>query len=188
MKEGMFMNNDLIPGFDAESVQGLEIGLDRPAGHGDLMVLRLNGMIDNNNSVKFQKKILKIIENGYTNLIFNCTGLNYASSTGIASFSVLNKSVKDKGGDIALVDIQPKVLEVFQLLGFTAFFRVTPTVPDAIAFFGAKNKSPEGKAFPKIFPCVSCGKKLKVEKPGRFKCSGCGGILIVDDKGAVSPA
>jgi tRNA(Ile2) C34 agmatinyltransferase TiaS len=42
--------------------------------------------------------------------------------------------------------------------------------------------------FPLIFQCPHCGKKLKTAKPGKFRCSGCKGIIAVDDIGKVGTA
>ncbi|MDX9958981.1 MAG: anti-sigma F factor antagonist, partial [Spirochaetia bacterium] len=40
-------------------------------------------------------------------------------------------------------------------------------------------------AFPKIFSCPICNKKLKAAKPGRFRCSECKTILAIDNSGQV---
>ena len=60
----------------------------------------LNGYIDTYNSVYFQKQIGKVVATGFVNLIFNCSNLNYVSSTGIGSFTSFLKLVKAKNGDI----------------------------------------------------------------------------------------
>ena len=73
-------------------------------------------------------------------LIFNCGGLNYVSSTGIGSFTAFLKAVKPRGGDIVLLEIQPKVYEVFQLLGFSQFFNIKDNLEEATAFFQAGDK------------------------------------------------
>ena len=111
-------NNSIIVGFDNEKDDSLSIKLRPAEGIKNGLFVYLNGYIDTYNSSFFQKKITQIIEKGYINLIFNCSSLNYVSSTGIGSFTVFLKMVKPKAGDIVLLEIQPKVYEVFQLLGF----------------------------------------------------------------------
>jgi anti-anti-sigma factor len=147
----------------------------------------LNGYIDTYNSNFFQKRIAKVVEAGYVNLIFNCAALNYVSSTGIGSFTSFLKMVKPKGGDIVLLEIQPKVYEVFQLLGFSQFFNIKDDAEDALNFFGRDTSSsnPTSEVFPKIFACPVCSKKLKATKSGRFRCSECKTILAIDDQGQV---
>ena len=38
------------------------------------------------------------------------------------------------------------------------------------------------------FECPHCGKKLKASKAGKYRCSGCQGIIQVDDMGSVAAA
>jgi hypothetical protein len=83
------------------------------------------------------------------------------------------------------LEIQPKVYEVFQLLGFSQFFNIRDTLNDAINFFRSGDAGGSTAAFPKIFGCPICSKKLKAVKPGRFRCSECKTILAIDNVGQV---
>ena len=108
-------NNSIVPGFDNEKDDSLKISLEKIDSVPNGLRVYLNGYIDTYNSSFFQKKITKVVEAGFINLIFNCSALNYVSSTGIGSFTSFLKMLKPKGGDIVLLEIQPKVYEVFQL-------------------------------------------------------------------------
>jgi len=147
--------------------------------------LSLDGYIDTYNSVYFQKRVHLAIESGFVRLIFDCDGLNYVSSTGIGSFITFLKTVKPVG-DVVLFNIQPKVLEVFQLLGFSQFFNVKKTIEDAVGFFQGNEAGGESDIFPKIFPCPVCFKKLKALKSGRWRCLECKSIITIDDSGNIS--
>ncbi|MCI6809104.1 MAG: STAS domain-containing protein [Spirochaetia bacterium] len=179
-------NNAIIPGFDNEKDDSLTIVLRKADGIPRGIFIYLSGYIDTYNSSFFQKQITKVIEAGYINLVFNCSSLNYVSSTGIGSFTVFLKIVKPKGGDVVLLEIQPKVYEVFQLLGFSQFFNIKNTADEAIAFFSAGGVSSEASVFPLIISCPVCVKKLRATKSGRFRCSGCRSILAINDSGEVS--
>ncbi|WHE97443.1 STAS domain-containing protein, partial [Treponema pallidum] len=108
------------------------------------------------------------------------------SSTGIGSFTAFLKTVKPKGGDIVLLDIQPKVYEVFQLLGFSQFFNIRDSIADAVSLFRNKVSPLKVDTFPKVFSCPICSKKLKATKQGRFRCSECKTILALDASAHVS--
>ncbi len=178
-------NNDIVPGFDEEKDESLKIRLQRIDGADACLVLYLTGYIDTYNSTFFQKRVTKAIEAGYTRLIFHCGGLNYVSSTGIGSFTAFLKSVKPKNGDLVLLEIQPKVYEVFQLLGFSQFFNIKDNLDEAVEFFTKGTKTVETSIFPKIFKCPICSTRLKAVKPGRFRCSECKTILAIDNSGQV---
>ena len=178
-------NNDIVTGFDDEKDESLKIVLQKADGMDDCLILYLTGYIDTYNSKYFQKRILKTIESGFIKLIFNCSGLNYVSSTGIGSFTAFLKSVKPQGGDVVLLDIQPKVYEVFQLLGFSQFFNIKNTMEDSLGHFRKDATSGSSSVFPKIFSCPICTRKLRSVKPGRFRCSECKTILAIDNEGQV---
>ena len=178
-------NNEIVPGFDDEKDDSLKIRLQKFDGVDNCLALYLTGYIDTYNSNYFQKRVNKSIEAGFIKLIFHCGGLNYVSSTGIGSFTAFLKAVKPRGGDLVLLEIQPKVYEVFQLLGFSQFFNIKDTLDEAVQFFAQKSEAAGGATFPKIFNCPICSTKLKAGKPGRFRCSNCKTILAIDNTGQV---
>ena len=182
----MDTNNTIVPGFDNERDDSLSISLKKADGIARGLFIYLSGYIDTYNSNYFQKQITKVIEAGYINLIFNCSALNYVSSTGIGSFTVFLKVIKPKGGDIVLQEIQPKVYEVFQLLGFSQFFNIKATLEESIEFFKNGGGSGESSTFPLVIACPVCSKKLRATKAGRFRCSGCRSIIAINDLGDVS--
>lgn len=178
-------NNDIVPGFDDEKDDSLKIRLQKVDSVDTCLTLFLTGYIDTYNSNFFQKRVNKAIDSGYIRLIFNCGGLNYVSSTGIGSFTAFLKSVKPRGGDIVLLEIQAKVYEVFQLLGFSQFFNIKDNSDEAVSFFRQGDQGASATLFPKIFSCPICNKKLRAARPGRFRCSECKTILAIDNAGQV---
>jgi anti-anti-sigma factor len=178
-------NNDIVHGFDDEKDESLKIRLQKVDDVKGCLILSLVGYIDTYNSNYFQKRVARAIEFGFTRLIFQCGGLNYVSSTGIGSFTAFLKSLKPHGGDLILLEIQPKVYEVFQLLGFSQFFNIRETLEDAVNFFRSGGDPESTSLFPRIFACPICSKKLKAVKPGRFRCSECKTILAIDNSGQI---
>ncbi len=178
-------NNEIVPGFDEEKDSSLKISLEKVENKENTILIILNGYIDTYNSVYFQNQVGKIVSAGYINLIFSCAGLNYVSSTGIGSFTAFLKLVKPKGGDIVLLSIQPKVYEVFQLLGFSQFFNIKESLEDAISFFSEPAVSAQTSLFPKVFVCPVCSRRLKATKSGRFRCSDCKSILVIDQQAQI---
>lgn len=179
-------NNEIVAEFDDDKDDSLKISLKPLETVTSCLILYLTGYIDTYNSGSFQKQVTKAIEAGFVKLIFNCNGLNYVSSTGIGSFTSFLKTVRSKSGDIVLMEIQPKVYEVFQLLGFSQFFNIKSSIDEAVEFFDkAANQQETSGTFPKIFKCPICSKKLKAVKAGRFRCSECKTIIAIEGNGKV---
>jgi len=178
----MSKNNEIIPNFDEKDVNELNIRLDK---FGEKhIVMHLSGFIDTYNSISFQSKVNLVIAAGFKNLIFHFGSLNYVSSAGIGAFVGFLKSVKSKDGDIVFLGIQPRVYEVFQLLGFTQFFNIVDNLDEAIEKFSKRKIDPEN-IFPKIFRCPICSRKLKALKAGRYRCSDCKTIFTIDNSGKI---
>jgi len=133
-------NNDIVPGFDNEADESLNIKLENISGIEGGLILILNGRIDTDNSAYFQKHVQELVKAGFTRLIFKCGALEYVSSTGIGSFTSFLKTLKPKGGDLVLLEVQPKVYEVFQLLGFSQFFTIKKSLEEAVDFFKTEVK------------------------------------------------
>jgi anti-anti-sigma factor len=176
-------NNSIIPGFDDEKDNSLKMTLEKVEAVESCLKIHLDGYIDTYNSQIFQRQIVKTINAGYRNLIFACAALNYVSSTGIGSFTMFLKMVKKLGGDVVLLELQPKVFDVFQLLGFARYFNIKTNMTEAVSFF--QNGVQIENFFPKIFSCPICSKKLKAVRNGRFRCRGCNSILAVNGQGKV---
>ena len=84
-------NNEIIQDFDAEVDTSLKISLQENGLIPQGIIISLNGYVDIYNASFFQNQIKKVIAAGYINIVFNCTGLNYVSSTGIGAFSLFLK-------------------------------------------------------------------------------------------------
>ncbi len=182
----MESNNSLVSGFDNDKDDSLKITLRKIPGVQDGVLVILEGYIDTYNSSFFQKQCTKVINAGYSNILFNCGALSYVSSTGLGSFTILLKMVKVKGGDIVLAEVQEKVAEVFQILGFSQFFNLKETTEEALAFLRHDNGASGGAIFPKMLMCPSCGKGLQASRAGRFRCTNCKAIITISENGEIS--
>ncbi|MGN0729411.1 anti-sigma factor antagonist [Treponema sp.] len=177
-------NNDLVQGFNDEKDGSLEILLSKIEESPYSILVTLSGYIDTYNSAYFQKQMAKLMEKEFKNIVFNCQNLNYISSTGIGSLTSIEKSAKAKGGEIVFVGVQPKVLEVFQLLGFSNVFNLKDSIEEAEEYL--KKERDDGESpFPKVFECPVCAKKLKAIKSGRFRCSECKAIIVIKQDGKI---
>ncbi len=178
-------NNDLVPDFDSKKDDNLSISLQScPESDGGIVIC-LTGYIDTYNSPFFQEQINKVVDEGFYNLIFDCTKLNYVSSTGIGAFSSFLKTVKAQGGEIIIFGLQGTTSEVFQLLGFSQLFKIKATLEESVALL-RQGTHTSVSVFPKEFSCPVCSKRLRASCAGRFRCSECKSILTVDAQGQIT--
>lgn len=100
-----------------------------------ISILALDGFLDAHTAPQFEETIQSEISAGRKNLIIQCEKLSYISSAGLGVFMSFIEEIRDAGGDIKICAVVPKVLQVFEILGFQSLFDIVDTVPEAIAKF-----------------------------------------------------
>lgn len=184
VKKGDTMNNEIIVGFDDDKNNDLFIDLVKIDKVPNCISFEMKGQIDTYNSHWFQKKVQMAISAGYTNLIFVCYGVHYMSSTAIGSFTAIFKAISPANGNMAMIGVIPRVMDVFKILGFEQFFFFGQYREDALTYFETKLDK-KNQIYPRVFACPICEKKLKAVKAGKYRCPSCKTILGLDNKGQV---
>lgn len=177
------MNSDIVKGFDEGKDGSLKIQLEKVERVPGCLALHLSGYIDAYNQHYFQQKATMAVEEGFTRLILDMRGVNFIGSTGVGGLVSLMRTLRSKNGDVVLQQMQSKVFEVLQLLGFSRFFTVSDGLEESIAFL---TKAPPTAMFPKVFACPICAVKLRASRAGRFRCSQCRTILALAETGTVA--
>jgi hypothetical protein len=84
-----------------------------------------------------------------------------------------------------MVNLQPRVREIIQLLGFTLFLNVMESMEEALELVAAESRA--AAVFPQIFSCPVCGHRMRAGRSGWFRCSECKTLLRIDPAGRVQP-
>ncbi|MDA3937989.1 MAG: STAS domain-containing protein [Spirochaetia bacterium] len=89
------------------------------------ITVNVKGRLETANSIHFLNFMTELINSSVTgvDLILAMADLYYVSSTGIGAFTTILVNTKKKNIQLYFKDMQPKVLSVLELLGFTAFFK-----------------------------------------------------------------
>ena len=85
-------------------------------------IISLEGFVDAHTAPKFENSIQSEIEAGHNRIIVNCEKLNYISSAGLGVFMSFIEEVRERGGDIKICGLVPKVKHTFEILGFQDIF------------------------------------------------------------------
>ena len=101
----------------------------------DLTILSVGGYLDAHTAPEFENAVQREIDAGNRKLIVDCEGLSYISSAGLGVFMSFLEEIREAGGDIKICGPSPKVLQVFEILGFPALFDMLPDVPAAVQRF-----------------------------------------------------
>ena len=102
---------------------------------GDVRILDLNGELDAHTASELESAIEKCREEGSVQIIVNGKQLVYISSAGLGVFMAFIEELRERGGDIKIASLRPKVYNVFDLLGFPMLFDITDTEEEAVSRF-----------------------------------------------------
>lgn len=101
-------------------------------------VLDLKGDLDAHTSPKLEEALQRLIREQRNNIIVNCKELDYIASAGLGVFMAYIEDVREKGGDIKLTNMNDRVYNVFDLLGFPTLYDILKDVSDAVNDFTLK--------------------------------------------------
>ena len=110
--------------------------------HDDIRILNLNGYLDAHTAPQLENAIGQSIQNGKNRLLIDFHKLEYISSAGLGVFMEFIEDIRQKGGDIKMSNLKPKVFAVFELLGFPVLFDILPEREDAYKRFNILNMKP----------------------------------------------
>lgn len=104
---------------------------------GNAVIMELQGFLDAHTAPELEKTFTELIGKGKYNIVVNFNSLNYISSAGLGVFMAYIDEIRNNHGDIKLTNMQQKVFNVFDLLGFPFLYEIYKDQDEALKKFGA---------------------------------------------------
>lgn len=104
-----------------------------------LEVLELFGELDAHTASSLEETLKELISRNKGRIIVNFRELEYIASAGLGVFMAYIEDVRSTGGDIKLTNMNDKVYNVFDLLGFPTLYDIFPDEPQAVKKFLSEN-------------------------------------------------
>lgn len=99
---------------------------------GNFTILRIKGRIDTVHSSSLESEVNQLFDKGEKDLIFNCSEVDYISSSGLRVFLVAQKKAISINGKLYLCNMQPAIQEIFRISGFSNLFRIFDTQEEVL--------------------------------------------------------
>jgi anti-sigma B factor antagonist len=99
----------------------------------NLAAVELIGECDVYTAPKFREAVDRLIDDGVTYLALALTKTEYLDSTALGALVRALKRVRERGGDIDLVDLPDRVRRPLEITHLIDIFTVTDTTDEAIA-------------------------------------------------------
>lgn len=101
----------------------------------EVTVVILQGSIDAMTAPKITEFIQGQVAQGNIKLVADFSGVDYTSSAGLRVLLGAIKDTRAKSGDMRLAGVQPDVLKVLSLSGFTNILKLFDDVDAAVASY-----------------------------------------------------
>jgi anti-sigma B factor antagonist len=95
----------------------------------------LDGRVDSDGAVELDQALQTSTSEGKYHMILDMSAVRYINSAGLRTLADILTQNQANGGDLRLVDLNPKVQRVFQIIGFDKFFTTYATLEDAMVDF-----------------------------------------------------
>lgn len=98
-------------------------------------ILDISGELDAHTASQLENSLKSLIDDENYHIIVNCSDLDYIASAGLGVFMAYIEDVRALGGDIKLTNMNDRVYNVFDLLGFPTLYDILSDEQEAIASF-----------------------------------------------------
>lgn len=97
------------------------------------LLISVQGEADASSSLELDKQIRESFEGDVSNILVDCTNLNYISSAGLGVFMSYIEEVNEKAIKFIIFGLSDKVSKVFSILGLDQLLTIKQTKEDALA-------------------------------------------------------
>lgn len=116
-------------------MEGIQVSISSVGPNNDVSVIKVGGYIDTTTSAEVERALDSILKQKKYNIIIDLSNVDYISSAGWGIFISEIKGIREKGGDLKLVNMIPDVYEVFELLEFHYILKAFDSTEEALNDF-----------------------------------------------------
>lgn len=101
----------------------------------NVSILDISGELDAHTASHLENALKSLIDKENYAIVVNCSGLDYIASAGLGVFMAYIEDVRSLGGDIKLTNMNDRVYNVFDLLGFPTLYDILEDEKEALESF-----------------------------------------------------
>ena len=156
--------------------------------HGEVRILALSGRLDTETSADLELALQDLQAAGATHFLIDMTAIGYVSSAGLRVLLALAKQLDGGRGSLRLCELNPAVMEVFDVAGFSRLFSIYPTRAAALA--GQVEAKPDTSLAKSVASLIGASEPSSSASPGSADLARAAAQLLAGGKGgsAAKPA
>lgn len=94
----------------------IQIKRDLDLARQHIATVELTGSLDTATAPELERGLMPLIDGKLRHLVFDLAGLKFISSAGLRVFGIARKRMNEIGGQLAFVNMQPQIEEVFEII------------------------------------------------------------------------
>jgi anti-anti-sigma factor len=81
-----------------------------------MVILMLVGPVDSTTCDHLENQIKKVLKRSVTTLVLDMAGVDLITSRGISTIAKTRASLSQRGGDLAIINVQPQIRRAFEIV------------------------------------------------------------------------
>ncbi|MDP3563790.1 MAG: STAS domain-containing protein [Methanoregula sp.] len=98
----------------------------------DSVVVKIPSRLDSNNAPAVETDLKSLLKTNPKKIILDFSETDYMASAGLRVLLIVSRDFMKTGGRIALVELKPSVLKIFDMAGFSRIFTICISREDAL--------------------------------------------------------
>jgi anti-sigma B factor antagonist len=94
----------------------IQIKRDIDLARQDMATVELIGSLDTATAPELERGLTPLFDGKLRHLVFDLSGLKFITSAGLRVFGIARKRMHENGGQLAFVNMQPQIEEVFEII------------------------------------------------------------------------
>lgn len=94
---------------------------------GDVQLVAVKGRLDQNLTPELEQVLNELLAEGHQRFMVDMGEVSYINSGGLRCLVTAWRKAKKEGGNVFLFGLQPRVEQVFAMVGFDKVFELYPT-------------------------------------------------------------
>jgi len=105
-----------------------------------IFVVTVAGSLDSNTYQEFEKKVDALLSETTELIVFNLELLTYLSSAGVRVFLKARKVLKNSGGQVKFINLQPQIKRVFEIINAIPSMQIFASMEELDRYLDAQIK------------------------------------------------
>src|SRR5689334_7701931 len=105
------------------------------------VTVQLTGSLDTVTAPELEEWLGPVLAGPVTEIVFDLAELTFISSAGLRVFAIVRKILKDRGGRVSFVRLQPQIQEVFDIMKSLPGVAVFKDLDEMDRYLAARQRS-----------------------------------------------